>query len=115
MLTVQQITDAPKQKQTIILPDGSQFVLRIEYIPMQVGWFIREITHLDFRVTNVRIVTSPNLLHQFRNQIPFGLAIFTDGNQEPVLPGDFLSGRSKMYVLSSAEVDQYEAILSGSV
>lgn len=119
MLQINQITNAPKQRHTLILSDGTSAVMQIEYKPQQVGWFIIELSYLakgaaaPFVLTNVRIVTGANVLRQFKNLIPFGLAVFVEGNHEPTLQTDFSNGRAKMYILTPGEVQYYEDLLSG--
>jgi len=116
MFKIQNITTAAKQKQVLILPDGTSISFSIEYIPLQIGWFIREISYNDFVLNGVRISNSPNLLYQYRNQIPFGLACFsTIAEREPTLQEDFFSDASKLYILTEAEVADYARYLSGQV
>ena len=116
MYTIQQITNAPRQQQTIVLPTGGSFFLDLAFVPMQYGWFIKEISYgASFTVHGIRIVNSPNLLHQYRNEIPFGLACFSTANREPALQQDFQSQASVLYLLSQAEVTEYARLLSGQV
>ena len=111
MLKIQQVTNAPLQKQTLILPDGSSLGLITYFRPLQLGWFIRQLTYGTFVLNEIRITNSPNMLHQFRNQLPFGLACFSTQNREPTQQNDFLSGASILYILTSTEVAQYADIL----
>lgn len=115
MLQIDNISDSPRQKQSLVLADGTQIELAIYFVPMQYGWFITRLVYKDFVLNGVRIVNSPNMLHQFRNQIPFGLACFSANNREPSLLQDFSSGASKLYILTEAEVAQYTEYLSGQV
>lgn len=107
------MTNDARQKQTLVLPDGTQIVLSIYFIPLQLGWFITSLTYQNFILNGLRITNSPDMLYQFRNQIPFGIACVSDQNREPTQQDDFLSGASKLYVLTSAEVEQYTEFLSG--
>ncbi len=113
MFLIKEITSNPKQRHTPILADGSQLFLTIEYKPQQFGWFITQLKYNDFILNNVRITTSPNLLHQFHNQLTFGLGCFVQANEEPTLQEDFSSGRSKLYILSNEEKNLFEDILDG--
>lgn len=115
MFQIQNVTSDAKQRQTLVLPDGGLIFISISFVEMQLGWFIRELSYENFIVNGVRIVNSPNILHQFRNQIPFGLACFSADNREPQFQDDFSSGASKLYVLSAEEVEQYTEHLSGQV
>lgn len=114
MFIVQQVTDNPNQQQTLILPDGTKVALNLYFSPIQQGWFILSMVYGTFTLKGVRITNSPNILQQFRNQIPFGLACYSTANREPSLQQDFSSGASKLYILSAAEVNQYEEYLLAS-
>lgn len=113
MFLIKEITDDGKQKHTLLLDDGSQMTLLLEYKPQQFGWFITQLVRNDFTINNIRIVTSPNIFHQFKNQLNFGMACFTKDNTEPTQQEDFSSGQAKLYILSTAEVAEYEKVLSG--
>jgi hypothetical protein len=112
MFQITHITDDPKQKQTLVLPDGSLIGLSIRFVEMQFGWFA-DLTHEDFVLNGLRITVSPNMLHQYRNLIPFGLMCASAQSREPSQKQDFSSGSAKLYVLDEDEVDQYASILSG--
>lgn len=112
MLRIQQITRAPLQRQTLVLPNGSNLVLTLYFRPLQLGWFINELTYGNFVLRGVRITNSPNILNQFKNIIPFGLGCFSTANREPSLQEDFASGTSKLYILTQTEVNEYSEFLS---
>lgn len=112
MFQIQTITRDAKQKQTLLLTDGTQILFQIYYCEMQVGWFIKSMVCNGFEMKGLRIVNSPNMLHQFRNLIPFGLACFSDAEREPNLITDFSSGLSKLYILSETEVEEYTRFLT---
>lgn len=114
MNALQQITDAPVQQQTVALSDGTTFSISIKYVPQQYGWFITSLTYGDFTLSGYRIVNSPNMLNQYRNEIPFGLACATAGNREPTQQQDFSSGASTIFLLSAEEVQQYTRFLIGT-
>jgi hypothetical protein len=107
MNRIQQITNDSLQKRTLLLGDGSSFEMTMYFVPLQYGWFIRELTYLDFTLKGFRICNSLNMLHQFRNQLPFGMACISDGDREPSLREDFSSGSSRLYVLTEEEVAEY--------
>lgn len=111
MYLIQQITEDPLQNQTLILPDGSSLSLTIYFVPMQYGWFITSLTYKDFAIQGLRITNSPNILYQFQNQIPFGLACFSTQNREPTQQQDFSSGASLLYILSQEECQQYAELI----
>lgn len=113
MNIIQQITNDPFQTQTLILPDGTSLVLTIYFVPLQLGWFITSLTYQNFIIQGLRITNSPNMLYQFQNQIPFGLACFSTQNREPTQQEDFSSGASVLFILTQAECEQYAELLSG--
>lgn len=113
MYSIPQITDAPLQSMSLILPDGSVAQLTIYFVPMQYGWVITSLTYSSFTLNGLRVTNNPNMLHQFRNQIPFGLACFSTSDREPSQQEDFSSGASALYILTSDEVEEYAEILAG--
>lgn len=115
MLLIKQITSDPFQQQTLILPDGSTLFLQIYFMPMQYAWVITELTYGTFTLNGLRITNSPNMLYQYKNQLPFGLACFSTQNREPSQQEDFSSGASNLYILTAAEAAQYtQLILAGT-
>lgn len=111
MYQVQGLTDAPLQSQNLILPDSTIVGLTIYFVPMQYGWFITSLTYGTFNIQGLRITNNPNMLLQFQNQIPFGLACYSTNNREPSLQEDFSSGASQLYILDQTEVEEYYAFL----
>ncbi len=116
MYQIQNITSDSKQKRSLVLPDGTQIQLSIYFVPLQTGWFIKNITYKNFSLSGIRICNSPDLLYQYKNEIPFGLACFSVfSDREPTQLQDFSSGASKLFILTDAEVEQYSEILSGQI
>jgi hypothetical protein len=116
MLRIDQISQDPFQRQTLVLPDGTSFTMTLYFSLLQYGWFIRELNYLDdFTIRNFRVCTLPNILRQFKNIIPFGIACFVEGNREPTQRQDFSSGAARLFILTETEVQEYEAFLSAKV
>lgn len=115
MYLIQQVTSDPNQKQTLILPNGQSVLFQIYFVPMQLGWFATQIVYGDFTLNNLRLTVSPNMLRQFKNEIPFGLACYANLgiSREPTQQQDFESGAFSLYLLDAAEVQEYENVLSG--
>ncbi len=112
MLRIQQVTSNPLQRQTLVLEDGTTLTLTLYFRPMQYGWFVERLEYGTFVLNGLRITNSPNMLIQFRNQIPFGLGCFSTANREPSQQQDFSSGASRLYILTQAEVADYMEFLS---
>ncbi len=113
MYQVNQITNDPLQSQSLVLPDGTTIEVTLYFIQQQVGWFFRSLTYGDFVITGMRITNSPNMMHQYRNLIPFGIACYSNNDREPTQIQDFSSGASVLYILTAAEVAAYTAFLNG--
>lgn len=115
MYVVNQITSDALQTQNLVLPDGTTIVMTIQFVQQQYGWFFNSLAYspTNFLITGIRVCNSPNLLHQFRNLIPFGLACYSVNDREPQLIQDFSSGASTLYVLTAAEVAAYASFLNG--
>lgn len=107
MKIITQLSAAPLQKQTIVINDGTSFTFTIYFVPLQTGWFITELTYGTFILRGLRVTNSPNMLNQFRNNIPFGLGCLSTGNREPSQQQDFSSGASKLLILSHAETVEF--------
>jgi hypothetical protein len=116
MYQIQQITSDPLQNMTIILPTGTQSLsMTLYYVPLQYSWFITNFVYGSFTLQGLRISNSPNLLNQYINQIPFGLACYTTANREPNQQQDFLSQAAILYILTAAECQEYYNYLSSGV
>lgn len=110
MYRIENLSSGANQKQVLLLPDGTGITIELRFVEMQYGWFMN-MTYGDFILNGIRIVNSPCMLYQFRNQLPFGLAVFTEGGREPTLQDDFLSGASKLYILTESEVEEFTEFL----
>lgn len=116
MYLIQWPTNAPLQSQQIVIPSGTgagtSFTITTYYSPQQIGWFITNLTYVNFVLNSLRITTQPNMLYQFINQLPFGLACFCQDNDEPTQQDDFYSGRAGLWLLDSTETAEYAEILA---
>jgi len=110
MLLISTITSDPKQSHTLILPSGKSVTMDLEFKPLQAGWFM-DLQYETFSLKGFRVCSLPNLLRQFQNIIPFGMACYVDADQEPLFLDDFKSGRAKLYIMTTSEVQAYEDYL----
>ncbi len=111
MKQINSITDDAKQSLAIILEDGSRVQTTLNYIAAQNGWFYSFI-YGDFTSNNRRLVNSPNMIRQFRNILPFGLACLVTDGYEPVYIDDFTSGRVTLFVLNEEDVLETETLIT---
>ncbi len=114
MNLITSITDAYVQQLKQVLNDGTSFNLDIQWVQQQQGWFINSLVYGTFTLTGLRICNNPNMLYQWQNILPFGLACFSTGNREPSLQEDFASGASQLFVLTTTEVANYKAYIQGT-
>ena len=112
MYIISKITDDPSQEQQLVLYDGSVLYMSMYYSETQKGWFFDTLQWNTITINGLRIVNSPNMLHQFRNQLTFGMSCISIGNREPMLVSDFSTGASTLYILSSTEVAYYNTYLT---
>ena len=103
MRLINNLTDNVSQTSRIILEDGSELNLTLVYMENQQGWFF-SLVWGSFIINNKRLVVGLNLLRQFRDLIPFGLACDSMDGYEPVYVDDFSSGRIKVYTLNAVDV-----------
>jgi hypothetical protein len=130
MYLIGQVTSDAFQQQNLTLQDGSTVLFQMYYRSMQFGWFISRLVYNPvtasygapsnyngpFTINGLRITNSPNMLNQWVNQIPFGLACISPSQREPTQLQDFSTGASNLYILTQAECQQYVQFLqSGSL
>ena len=97
------ITSQPKQQMTIPLEDGSSAYLYVEYREQQSGWFAN-VSWGTWLVNGMRLTASPNVLQKWQHVIPFGLALLTQGDVEPLNLMDFADGTVTVYLLNADDV-----------
>lgn len=113
MKLVTGITDQPNQQLNVLLSDGSRVRLTLNYRVQQQGWFAdflwTKTNGGTFEIDGLRLVSSPNILHQWRELLVFGFMLTTDNLMDPTTLKAFASGTSKLFLLSTAEVAQIDA------
>lgn len=115
MNLIPNITSSPNQTKTVVLASGLSFKFTMKYIPQQFGWFITNITYQTFVLNTMRIGISPNMLFQYKNIIPFGIACFSTVGREPSQLQDFASGAANLYLLTADECKAYATYLESGV
>lgn len=107
MKIIETITDYPNQRHQLVLENGESADFHLYFCGRQMSWYY-DITYNELTINCNKVVLCPNSLRQFKNIIPFGITFFTDGYVEPFKLDDFSSGRIKMAILDSDEVQQIE-------
>jgi hypothetical protein len=63
-----------------------------------------DIAFKTFTMNGYKITHGPNILASYCNVIPFGLMVLTTDLMDPFMVNDFTSGRTFLYLMTSAEV-----------
>ena len=85
---------------------GGPVEMILYYVPAIQRWKI-DIESNTFVLKGLRLCYHPNILHQFKNRIKFGISIInTLDSGEPFLINDFSSGRFQLAIISESEVEQ---------
>lgn len=111
MKSITGLTDQPNQQTTLILADGTPVTLIMNFYPQQNAWFFDlswQGLAAPFTLLGAQMVTSPNLLRQFRHLLTFGLAVFTLENTEAETQAAFIDGTATLVLLDQADVDEIE-------
>ena len=105
MKLISGLTDSPAQVSQIPLPDGTGATWTLSYRQKQNGWFYAlNYPTTGFNVNGNRLVTSPNFLRQYENEIPFGMACATLEAAEPTGQECFVDGTASIYLLSPSDI-----------
>ena len=110
MKQILELTTTYKQERLVVLESGLVFTLGLEYVVNQMGWFYY-ILFGKFATHGNRLVTSSNILRQYKNILPFGVAVMTIDGTDPFLIDDFVTGRVRVFTLNSDDVNFIEATL----
>lgn len=95
------------------LEDGSIINLELKYFPAIQRWIIN-VTHETFTVNGINLCSSFNILRQWKNVIPFGIACLTIDTADPIFIDDFISGRASIFILNEEEIQLFEDYVYGT-
>lgn len=88
--------------------NGDQIEITLYYRPA-IQWWTMDISCNSFELNGYRIYNSLNMLDQFKNIIPFGLACLVSDGGEPFLINDFSTARCQLCVLTPSEIAEIDA------
>lgn len=108
MQLINTITDEPKQSFQVYIEGNDTLYIKLYYCITQKSWFY-DFSYKNYTCNGSRVVLTYNSIRHLKNLLPFGIAFLTDGNAEPCSLNDFSSGRIKMYILDSNEVNEVES------
>ena len=112
MIEITGLKATSDQTLSIASPNGDGTInLRLHFLPRVQSWYI-DIEFGTFVLNAFRISVCPNILHQYKNRISFGLLVASKTGLDPFLLNDFSSGNATLYLLTSAEVAQIEELIT---
>lgn len=107
MKQITTLTSSPNQRHQLILDNNESVDFLLYYSARQQAWYF-DFTYKETTAKCLKVVLTPNALRCFRRTLPFGIGFDTNGSVEPFQLDDFSSGRVKMYVLNSEDVQTIE-------
>lgn len=110
MQLINNLTDFPRQSFQVPIDTGEFVQFNLYFFVTQKSWFF-DFTYNNYTAKCNRVVLTPNALRHLKKIIPFGVAFEADGYVEPFALTDFSSGRVKMYILNSEEVEEIESTI----
>lgn len=87
---------------------GIQISVFLRFMPRIQVWNM-DISYGSFQANGIPVVCSPNILRQWRNILPFGLACTDIYQLDPYQLNDFAIGNASLYLLDSADIAAVEA------
>ena len=111
MKQLTEITSEAKQEYIVQVSTGELFTFRIEYLHRIAAW-VCNIIYKDITINGIRIAKSPNILSQYVNLLPFGIACNSTYKVDPFDLTNFSEGLHKLYILTASEVVELNTILS---
>lgn len=101
------LTDDPKQQFAMVIEGYDAATVTLEYKSSQYAWFM-SVVWGNFELYGERVATGPNMLRQFKDIIPFGIAVSGNNAIDPLFLTSWLTDCS-FYVLDAADVESAEA------
>lgn len=108
------LTNFADQLTNLQLADGSVASMELIFQGATERW-IMNITYGTFIANGIGVCCYPNLLRQWREILPFGLACTSNNQTDPFNINDFASGRVLMYILTQADITAIETTVFGGV
>lgn len=108
MLYINKITNDPSQQLTLTGISNLTISMTLQFCPRTETWImgIDDGTNL---IEGISVVSSLNILRQWQNIIPYGIACVCASGLDPYRVGDFASQFANLYLLNSDDVIEIEA------
>jgi hypothetical protein len=106
------LTNFADQVTQLQLPDGSLATMELIYQGTTERW-IMNITYGTFTANGIGVCTYPNILRQWKEILPFGIAFVTADQTDPFDINDFSTGRVSVYLLDQTDIATIESTVFG--
>ena len=110
MNKITNLTDSAFQSMVLTGNQGQRIGFTLKYQPSQQLWYYN-VAYLNFALNQSNLVVSPNILHQFYNNLPFGIACISNDGYDPYYQNDFITGRISLYLLNQTDRDAITELL----
>lgn len=110
MIQITKLTNASKQQLVVIGEDGELVTMNLVYSSTQEAWNI-SFEYDGITINGMQLTVSPNILHNYKNILPFGIVCTSTDGQEPKYIEDFQDERVELFMVSLAEREQIEVEL----
>lgn len=107
MRLLDKLNSNPRQTFSVLAEDGSTVTFSFVYLPSQQCWTV-DVLRNDFAVKGIQLQVNPNILRNYRNVIPFGLSVTSEDGYDPYYLDDFDTQRIQVYLMSAADVEDFE-------
>lgn len=116
MVLIDNLSDSADQITAIQLTDGSVGTLELIFQGSTSRW-IFNCTHASFpngALNGQMLCVHPNILRNFKNLIPFGIACISNNGNDPVNLEDFANGNVSLFILDATDVKAVELSFFGT-
>jgi len=107
MQELTELTNEANQEHIVKVITGELFTLQLFYLHRSESWYAN-IIYNDVVLNGIKINQSINVLRQYKNILPFGIACYSDYNTDPFLLEDFAQDNYFLSILTSNEVVELE-------
>lgn len=103
MFYINKIINAASQQLTLTGIPNVQIGMTLQYMPRIQQWNMG-ITYGDTIINGILVKCSVNILRQWKNNLPFGIACIRADGLDPYALDDFQDQLANLYLLNSDEV-----------
>lgn len=109
---IENLTNFADQVTQLQLLDGTIATMELIYQGAPERW-IMNLTYNGQSYNGIGVCTFPNIIRQYKNILPFGLAFVTADQTDPFDINDFSNGRVSVYLLDQEDVATIESTVFG--